>query len=76
MVRTLTAKVAMGIAPLILTGWLATLGAGAGIVLMLTGEPEAGVGLLTAAVVTPLSYLIGRAQGFTIGQIGGSKAPK
>jgi hypothetical protein len=74
MVRRLSTKVAMTIGLLVLVGWLSTMGAAAGIVLIVTGDAEAGVGLVTAAVITPLSYLIGRAQGLTVGKNG--KRPK
>lgn len=73
MARRLSEKVAMTVGILILVGWLSTLGAAGGIVLICLGDHVEGVGLLTAAVISPLSYLIGRAQGVTIGQNGNGK---
>lgn len=75
MLTNIASKAEMNSALLILVGWLATLGAAGGIVLIATGNAEAGIGLLTSSIVAPLTYLTGRVQGVAIGQNGKTTHP-
>jgi len=63
MTRKLATTALMTNWTLALLAWLSTLGAAAGIVLVFAGEAEAGVAILTGAILTPISYLVGRITG-------------